>query len=295
MKIIGLAALALFYSLLPAAEFVRFPFKSKIVFNSDFSGNHEIYLLSENRLTRLTNHPAKDEYPVTNHSGDKIVFHSDRNGNNDIFILDLKTGGTAQVTADPRNECTPSWSSDDSSIYYNLETGKNKWISMEIDLKSKKAEPLFPDPPFSSTIVPFQNRRGDDFFFTGKMFLGWVVAKYETAGRTYTRMAETGSCRPRISPDDRKIAYVSHRDDHIGDVFIMNADGSGKTNLTPGRANFYDYYPCFSPDGLWIVFSSSPRPLGKNAYQLYTIELKTGKIRKVFSSSGNNVFPYWFQ
>jgi hypothetical protein len=196
MKIIGLAALALSYFLLPAAEFVRFPFESKIVFNSDFSGNHEIYLLVGNRLTRLTNHPAKDEYPVANRTGDKIVFHSDRNGNNDIFILDLKMGGTAQVTADPRNECTPSWSSDDSSVYYNLETGKNEWISMKVDLESKKAEPLFPDPPFSSTIVPFQNRRGDEFFFTGKVFLGWVVGKYETAGRTYSRLAETGSCRP---------------------------------------------------------------------------------------------------
>jgi Tol biopolymer transport system component len=294
MKIIGLTALAFFSFLLPAAESVRFPFPSRIAFNSDFSGNHEIYLLSENRLTRLTNHPAKDEYPVASHSGDKITFHSDRNGNFDIFVLDLQTGQTIQITTDPKNEVTPSWSSDDSTIYYNLETGRNGWISMKVGLKSKKTEPLFPDPPFSSTIVPFQNRRGDEFFFTGKVFLGWVVAKYEAAGGTYSRLAETGSCRPRISPDDRKIAYVSHRDDHIGDVFIMNTDGSGKTNLTPGRVNFYDYYPCFSPDGQWIVFSSSPKSLGKTGYQLYTIELKTGKIRKIFSSSGNNVFPNWF-
>ncbi len=265
MKIIGLAALAFFCSLLPASESVRFPFPSKIVFNSDFSGNHEIYLLSDNRLTRLTNNPAKDEYPVANHGGDKIAFHSDRNGNCDIFILDLKTGGTSQVTADPRNECTPSWSFDDSSILYNLETEKNSWTSLKIDLKSKKAVSLFPDSPFSSTIVPFQNRRGDNFFFTGKVFLGWVVARYETAGRTYSRLAETGSCRPRISPDDRKITYVSHRDDHIGDIFIMNADGGDKINLTPGRSNFIDYYPCFSPDGRWIAFSSSPKSLGKNA------------------------------
>jgi Tol biopolymer transport system component len=252
-------------------------------------------MIRSDRLTRLTNHPAKDEYAVASRSGNKIVFHSDRNGNFDIFVLDLETGGTIQVTADPKNELTPSWSSDDSSILYNLETGKNEWISMKIDLKSKKADPLFPDCPFSSTIVPFQNRRGDQFFFTGKVFLGWVVAKYEPAGRAYSRLAETGSCRPRISPDDRKIAYVSHRDDHIGDVFIMNTDGSGKTNLTPGRANFIDYYPCFSPDGEWIVFSSSPKSLGKNAYQLYSIELKTGKIRKIFSSAGNSAFPHWLR
>lgn len=295
MRTTGAAAILLLASLLSAAEEVRFPFDSKVVFNSDFSGNSEIYMIRSDRLTRLTNHPAKDEYAVASRSGDKIVFHSDRNGNFDVFVLDLKTGATVQVTADAKNELTPSWSSDDSSVYYNLETGRNEWTSMKIDLKSKKTEPLFADCPFSSTIVPFQSRRGDQFFFTGKVFLGWVVAKHEPAGGAYSRLAETGSCRPRISPDDRKIAYVSHRDDHIGDVFIMNADGSGKTNLTPGRSNFIDYYPSFSPDGEWIVFSSSPKSLGKNAYQLYSIELKTGKIRKIFSSAGNNAFPHWFR
>src|SRR5215210_3995299 len=43
---------------------------------------------------------------------------------------------------------------------------------------------------------------------------------------------------------------------HSSDVWVMNQDGSGKTNLTPGTNTSADYNPAFSPDGKRIVFAS---------------------------------------
>lgn len=293
-KLFFLLAMFLAASVLSANE-IRFSEESKIVFNSNMNGNDDIYLLTKNQLVRLTDDPGADQYPVANRTGDQIAFTSNRSGNFNIYLMNLQTRAVKELTSDERNEESPSWSADQQFIYYDLEINSGQWQTMKLELKSGKKTPLFSDPPFKSTIVAFQNNRGDEIFFTGKVFLGWLVAKYDQKNRKYTEMASRGSCRPRISPDGSKVAFVNDEDDDLGDVFLMNNDGSNKTNLTPLNSNSYDYYPCFSPDGGKIVFSSSPKEQKKTGYQLYVIDLQTKKIRLIFRSNGRNSYPYWFR
>ena len=67
---------------------------------------------------------------------------------------------------------------------------------------------------------------------------------------------------PSISPDGTRIAFQSHTD-----IWIMNADGSGQTNLT-NSSSIIDSHPSWSPDGR-IAFSSersgSPKLFVMNA------------------------------
>ena len=278
-----------------AAQTVHFDSDDRIVFNSNFGGNDDIYLLTRNRLTKLTDDPASDEWPVPDGKGDRIVFTSDRAGSYDIYLLDLKSRAVQRLTSDPRNETCPSWGPGDRQIYYDLEVKRNAWKTMALEISTGISRPLFPDQPFSSTAMAFTHPAGDEIFFTGKVFLGWLVAKYNVPGRKYTELTKRGSCRPKVSPDGTKIAYVCHDDDGLGDVFVMNTDGSGKRNMTPGRSNDHDYYPCYSPPGDMIVFSSSPKEKGKNAYELYTLDLKSGEVVRIFEADGNSRFPYWFR
>jgi Tol biopolymer transport system component len=285
----------LFLPMGAAAQTVHFESDGRIVFNSNFGGNDDIYLLTRNRLTKLTDDPASDEWPVPDGKGDRIVFTSNRAGSYDIYFLDLKSRAVQRLTSDPRNEACPSWGPGDGEIYYDLEVKRNAWKTMALDIATGISRPLFPDQPFSGTALAFIDPSGNEIFFTGKIFLGWLVAKYNVPNRKYTELTKKGSCRPKVSPDGTKIAYVCHDDDGLGDVFIMNTDGSGKRNMTPGRPGFHDYFPCFSPSGDMIVFSSSPKEKGKNAYQLYTLDLRSGEIVEIFAADGNSRFPYWFQ
>ncbi len=59
---------------------------------------------------------------------------------------------------------------------------------------------------------------------------------------------------PTYSPDDIKIAFQSTRDGN-DEIYIMNTDGSGQTNLTNNPA--IDNLPTYSPDGIKIAFQST--------------------------------------
>jgi TolB protein len=67
---------------------------------------------------------------------------------------------------------------------------------------------------------------------------------------------------PAWSPDGRKIAFQSKRGFVVGtgaqgngEIYVMNADGSGKRNLTRNPAQ--DGSPSWSPDGRRIAFVSN--------------------------------------
>ncbi len=59
---------------------------------------------------------------------------------------------------------------------------------------------------------------------------------------------------PAWSPDGKKVVLYAYTDE-ISGIFIMNADGSGASNLTKG----FSIDPCWSPDGEKITFTKNDR------------------------------------
>ncbi|HEX8456628.1 MAG TPA: DPP IV N-terminal domain-containing protein [Pyrinomonadaceae bacterium] len=58
------------------------------------------------------------------------------------------------------------------------------------------------------------------------------------------------------SPDGSRLVFSSHpyssEDQNVGDVFVINADGTGRTNLTSGGG--FNGYATWSPDGARIAY-----------------------------------------
>jgi hypothetical protein len=59
---------------------------------------------------------------------------------------------------------------------------------------------------------------------------------------------------PSWSPDGTQIVLASALQNQNADIYVMNADGSGRTQLTNNPTN--DLGPAWSPDGTLIVFTS---------------------------------------
>ncbi len=94
------------------------------------------------------------------------------------------------------------------------------------------------------------------------------------AGGTPTRIAEglAWEVQPRFSPDGRRIAFVTDRGG--GDnIWLMNADGSGKVALTDEKFRLLNQ-PSWSPDGQYIVAKkhfTTGRSLGTGEVWLYHV------------------------
>jgi len=73
----------------------------------------------------------------------------------------------------------------------------------------------------------------------------------------------------------------------------MKPDGSDKTRLTK-MDDTYEYFPCWSPDGKYIVFNSSKRIEHDSDWKLYIMKIKTQEIFFLFDSPGNDIFPDWY-
>jgi len=70
-----------------------------------------------------------------------------------------------------------------------------------------------------------------------------------------------------------KIAFTSYRDGNL-EIYIMNADGSGQTNLTGNPAG--DWQLSFSSDGSKIAFSSKR----DGNYEIYIMNADgSGQVR----------------
>jgi Tol biopolymer transport system component len=74
----------------------------------------------------------------------------------------------------------------------------------------------------------------------------------------------------------------------------MNADGSNKRNLSDDD-NVFSYSPCWSPDGLKILYSVSEGPKGYdlNVVNIYSINLDGTGLIKLTQGNFVNGGPDW--
>ncbi len=276
------------------------PIQGKIVFYSDLDGDEELYLLTKKGLEKLTDNTWNDECPKWSPDGNKIAFAANPQGTYEIFIMDLETRTLTQITEkleNPIGYAGHAWSPDGNKIAYTVERSKGifkrNWIE-EIDLRTKETKRLLPD--FSSHHgIPDYSPVEPLFSFTGKRTRGWDAVMHDFRTNESIFLAEGGkSCRAHFSPDGKKLAYVSTENNDKADIWLMNPDGSNKKRLT-FMDETHEYFPAWSPDGKFIVFSSvedyGSRLAGN--WALYLVEVKTGKVSLLLDSPGGDLFPDW--
>lgn len=85
---------------------------------------------------------------------------------------------------------------------------------------------------------------------------------------------------PALSPDGRKIAFMSRRDGNW-EIYVVNIDGSGVQRLTDHPAE--DGLPTWSPDGKLLAFVSSR----DEGWAVWAISADGGSPRRLFSMEGS--------
>jgi len=109
--------------------------------------------------------------------------------------------------------------------------------------------------------------------------------------RSLTDRYTTGQDRnPQFSPDGSKIVWESSVNPNSWDIFIMNSDGTNKTNLT--NDPYHSTSPSFSPNGSKIIYSSQGEVYLMNSNGSNKIQLTNtagSNYRPQFSPDGTKI------
>ncbi len=112
----------------------------------------------------------------------------------------------------------------------------------------------------------------------------YVPKDISTPGVT-SPCAVTAAVIPSDGYHDR-IAFVSDRGGNQ-EIYVMNADGSGQTNLTNDPA--FDGFPVWSPDGLKIAFLSDR----DGNLEIYIMNADGSKQTRITEDPANDYIPAW--
>lgn len=91
---------------------------------------------------------------------------------------------------------------------------------------------------------------------------------------------------PAWSPNGRRLAF-----DAGTRLALMRRDGTGFRLLTQQTAD--DGEPAWSPDGRKLVFSGARGPDAESGTDLYVLDLRSGKLRRLTFRGGRDHSPAW--
>jgi len=172
-----------------------------------------------------------------------------------MIVQDLRTGATDIVreTTINNDDMTPAFSPDGRQIAYS-DNGNDIHVmdadgTNVVDLTSDQDDELSPAWDASGSTILF-NR-------------GWEPGNIwkmnsDGSGQTLVKAANAtyGYSQPQFMPDGRIVCMrLVIATDHK-DIVIMNEDGSGEVNLTPGTDDDDEFFPTVSEDGSTIFFST---------------------------------------
>ncbi len=106
----------------------------------------------------------------------------------------------------------------------------------------------------------------------------------------WDRLSHTPPVRdgsPSWSADGKRIVFYSERSEGRGDIFAMNADGSGLVSLVQNPAD--DGSPAVSPDGRQMAFDSDR----DGNFEIYVVHLDKTQLRRLTKNPARDVSPAW--
>ncbi len=241
----------------------------------------------------------------------KIVFARD----GDIWAMNADGSGERNVTNDPDIDATPTWSRNGQSIVFSHDGNihvMNADGSNSVMVTSGPKRDLYPHMSPDGRQIVFS--RDVNNVEVPQIF----VINVDGSGETNLTNNVTPACfqpmgppptwipdpdclfeaYPRWSPNGKQILFNSAPLPVDGDIWVMNADGSGRRNVSnsPNKTR-NDFFASWSPSGKQIAFSGAEGWIipGLAPDDIYVMNVDGSGLRKVTDNQGpdRNIGPDW--
>ncbi len=280
------------------------PDGKRIAFTTDRRGSTDVYVMNADGSGQraMLADATDDWWPVWSPDGRQLAFVSDRDGLPQIYTLDIASRTVTRLTftkavdSDEDGDYAPQWSSRGQIAFRRTLRDRSEIFVMNAD--GSDAHRLVQGKGYD--VGPAWSPDGTKIAFVGGPADEAYIDVVNADGTALSRLTTSGAdAAPAWSPDGAQIVFHSWREEEEGDIWIMNADGSGQRKLFGTPAS--DYGPTFSPDGSRILFDSEVT----GEYQVYTVSRagtgakrltglarvmsSTGRRCSVIGTSGNDV------
>lgn len=262
----------------------------RIAFGMNVGGNVDVYTARPDGqdLRRLTTEPGFDACAAYSADGRRIAYCSGQGGG-PVQVWTMKQNGTGkqQVTHMSAPAIFPDFSPDGSKVVFDGRATRDIYLINSdgtglTQLTSGEGHNTY--PAFSPD--------GNKIVFTSDRTGTWQVWVMDANGANQTQLTFDPQPKDQVpdwSPDGSKIAYLA--DTYVdptqswGDIWVMNADGSGQHPITHGAT---DYGTAWSPDGRRIATLDWP------SRTVYTLNAADGSDpQAVHAGPGPQYVPGW--
>lgn len=206
-----------------------------------------------------------------------------------IRIIDSDGASEITVPTEPEGG-SPAWNPTGSMLTYTTHGTSSRILVLDLATGRSRTvagptrNALYLTPIFSangsSLTYAREGENGSDLF---SVSLNGGSPQQLTAGRGTT------NTNPTLSPDGRRVAFVSGR---LGrpELYIMDSDGTNLNVLTDYDFSEKNYRsdPDWSPDGRVVAYQERIN----DRFQIRTIRV-TGGTPKLLTSDGENEQPSW--
>lgn len=186
--------------------------------------------------------------PSVSPDGKHLAFVSSRDGNPEVYLMDLATRTTRRLTNSDKEDGKPAFSPDGQWLaFMSRREGRRvrvfitrpdgtdvRPLSGDLDTGDERELAWRPD----SAGIAFVGRQKDG---VTRIYRADIGASARTVELTDGKQRDD---QPAWSPDGKYLVYVSDRQGET-DLYLMRADGTGRTRLT--RVTGADWLPRWSP------------------------------------------------
>lgn len=289
------------FELAPAERdaLARLPIRGSVVWSSNRSGNHELYLAhtGDGAVTQLTAHPHVDYFSRFSPDGSRILFlRSQRPWVSfresdawDLHVMNADGTGEQRLAEGAYN---PSWMPDGSGIIFMRD---NRLIRLRDGIETVVHDGA--NEPTGGTLYDPQVGPGGVLAVTLRDAPRNGVGLVDLRGETFRLLAD--GCHISWIPGRSELVWVDPHGKGGTEIVHAAADGRGHETLIdlPGSYS-HEYFPRPSNDGRWLIWGASEggHEHDRADYEIFVWEMGTpweSAVRLTFSPA-NDQWPDLF-
>jgi len=218
----------------------------------------------------------------------RLAFVSSRTRHPEVWVMDYDGFNQRPITSYGTLSLTPRWSPDNTRIAFtSYALGNPDIFIFSLETNRRISFPVYR----GLNTTPAWSPDGKNFAFCSSMGGDPEIYVSDPDGRNLRRL--TFSQGVDISPvwnpkTGNELAFVSDRSGSP-QIYIMSEDGTNLRRLITGGGDASS--PSWSPNGLFMAFSWRVSDTG--TYDVYVVEIATGRIVQLTHDARRNEHPSW--